>query len=124
MLESEISAKEGRARALESERSTLAGKVSALQRSVQDFENDRQNKATELRVYENRLKLLTEMQAEFEGYNYAVKKLLKLSAQGSALSKNIVGVVASLIKVPERLNLSTILNRTISAAQPSCQSLP
>ncbi len=103
LLESEISAKEGRSRALESERSTLAGKVSALQRSVQDFENDRQNKATELRVYENRLKLLTEMQAEFEGYNYAVKKLLKLSAQGSALSKNIVGVVASLIKVPERL---------------------
>ncbi len=102
-LETEISIKEGRAKSLEDERATRAGKVSALSRQLQDFESNKQNKTTELKVYENRLKLLTEMQAEFEGYNYAVKKLLKLSSQGSALSKNIVGVVASLIKVPENL---------------------
>lgn len=102
LLEADISAKQGKATALENDRSELAGKVSLLQRKLQDFEGDKQNKTTELKVYENRLKLLTEMQAEFEGYNYAVKKLLKLATQNAALSKNIVGVVASLIKVPER----------------------
>lgn len=102
LLEAEISAKQGKASALEKNRGELAGKVSLLQRKLQDFEGDKQNKNTELKVYENRLKLLTEMQAEFEGYNYAVKKLLKLATQNEALSKHIVGVVASLIKVPEK----------------------
>ena len=102
LLEAEISAKQGKASALEKDRGELAGKVSLLQRKLQDFEGGKQNKNTELKVYENRLKLLTEMQAEFEGYNYAVKKLLKLATQNEALSKHIVGVVASLIKVPEK----------------------
>ena len=87
---------------LNSEKTLLSGKVASLQRQLQDFETNRQNKTTELKVFENRLKLLSEMQAEFEGYNYAVKKLLKLNAQGTEISKNIVGVVASLIKVPEK----------------------
>ncbi len=102
LLEAEISAKQCKASALEKDRGELAGKVSLLQRKLQDFEGGKQNKNTELKVYENRLKLLTEMQAEFEGYNYAVKKLLKLATQNEALSKHIVGVVASLIKVPEK----------------------
>ncbi len=87
---------------LNSEKTLLSGKVASLQRQLQDFETNRQNRTTELKVFENRLKLLSEMQAEFEGYNYAVKKLLKLNAQGTEISKNIVGVVASLIKVPEK----------------------
>ena len=103
LLQADISAKQGKASTLEEDRSNLAGKVSILQRKLQDFEGEKQNKVTELKVYENRLKLLTEMQAEFEGYNYAVKKLLKLATQNAGLSKNIVGVVASLIKVPEKL---------------------
>lgn len=102
LVKADLTDKQSQAERLESERGALAGKVSLLQRQLQDFEGEKQNKVTELKVYENRLKLLTEMQAEFEGYNYAVKKLLKLAAQNSALSKNIVGVVASLIKVPER----------------------
>ncbi len=101
-LEEQLKTKQALASKLESERSTLAGKLGVLQNSLKECETVRQNKATELKVFENRLKLLTEMQAEFEGFGYAVKKLLKLSSQGSALSKNIVGVVASLIKVPEK----------------------
>ncbi len=101
-LESEIFEKEKKAASMEGERSDIAGKINQISNSLRDHESERQNKATELKVFENRLKLLTEMQAEFEGFGYAVKKLLKLASQGSALSKNIVGVVASLIKVPEK----------------------
>ncbi len=97
-----LSQTSGALSATEKEHGEAAAKLALLTSRLQEFENDRQNKATELKVFENRLKLLSEMQAEFEGYNYAVKKLLKLSTTSSALSKNIVGVVASLIKVPEK----------------------
>lgn len=97
-----LSQKEGAYNISEKEYGESLAKSTLLASRLQDFENDRQNKATELKVYENRLKLLTEMQAEFEGYNFAVKKLLKLASASNSLSKNIVGVVASLIKVPEK----------------------
>ena len=97
-----LSQKEGAYAISEKEYGESLAKSTLLASRLQDFENDRQNKATELKVYENRLKLLTEMQAEFEGYNFAVKKLLKLASASNSLSKNIVGVVASLIKVPEK----------------------
>ena len=42
------------------------------------------------------------MQAEFEGYAYSVKKILKESERNSALSSKMVGVLASLIKVPAK----------------------
>ena len=102
-LQSQLSSKQGAANALEQERATKAGKVTSLSKQLAEFDSVRQNKMTELRVYENRFKLLTEMQAEFEGYNYAVKKLLKLQSQASPLARHIVGVVASLIKVPEKV---------------------
>lgn len=101
-IASQLSQTQGALEASEKEYGEALAKSTLLASRLQEFENDRQNKATELKVYENRLKLLTEMQAEFEGYNFAVKKLLKLTAASSPLSKNIVGVVASLIKVPEK----------------------
>lgn len=101
-LMASLSQKEGAYAISEKEYGESLAKSTLLASRLQDFENDRQNKATELKVYENRLKLLTEMQAEFEGYNFAVKKLLKLASVSNSLSKNIVGVVASLIKVPEK----------------------
>lgn len=101
-LMASLSQKEGAYAISEKEYGESLAKSTLLASRLQDFENDRQNKATELKVYENRLKLLTEMQAEFEGYNFAVKKLLKLASASNSLSKNIVGVVASLIKVPEK----------------------
>ena len=42
------------------------------------------------------------MQNEYEGYSYAVKKLLRESEKNTFIKRNIVGVVASLIKVPEK----------------------
>lgn len=101
-LSAQSSQTSGALSSTEKESGEVMAKASILSKRLQEFENDRQNKATELKVFENRLKLLSDMQAEFEGYNYAVKKLLKLSANANSLSKNIVGVVASLIKVPEK----------------------
>ncbi len=78
----------------------VASKNFISTKKLRDLENDKANLATQIKVYENRRKLLLEMQAEFEGYAYAVKKILKDSERNSALKSKMVGVLASLIKVP------------------------
>lgn len=47
----------------------------------------------------NRKTLLQNLQANYEGYQFAVKRLLKDSKDNSALSKSIMGVVANIIDV-------------------------
>ena len=49
---------------------------------------------------QQRLRLLEDMQKEYEGYNGSVKRLLFDAEKNAELKKKIVGVVASLIKVP------------------------
>lgn len=70
--------------------------------SLKELENEKFNTSTQIKVYENRKKLLTDLQNEYEGYSFAVKKLLRESERNNEIKKNIFGVVASLIKVPEK----------------------
>ena len=72
------------------------------EQNLKALENEKANINTQIKVYENRKKLLTDLQNEYEGYSYAIKKLLRESEKNAQLKKNIVGVVASLIKVPEK----------------------
>ena len=81
---------------------SLASGNYILERRLKDLDNEKANLNTQIKVFENRKKLLTDLQNEYEGYSYAVKKLLRESDKNSYIKKNIVGVVASLIKVPEK----------------------
>ncbi len=78
----------------------ISGRIFVATRDIGDLENERANMITQVKVYENRKKLLAEMQAEYEGYAYSVKKILKESEKNSAIKNKMVGVLASLIKVP------------------------
>jgi chromosome segregation protein len=49
---------------------------------------------------ENRKKMLEEMQKEFDGFHYSVKKVLQDAEKNASLKQKIVGVVANLITVP------------------------
>lgn len=80
----------------------LSSKNYLAESKLRALENERANTTTQVKVYENRKKLLSELQAEYEGYSYAIKKLLKESEKNSALKSKIVGVVASLIQVPQK----------------------
>lgn len=80
----------------------LTAKTYLDERRIKELENEKANAVTQAKVYENRKKLLMEMQAEYEGYAYSVKKILKDSERNSALKNNMVGVIASLIKVPQK----------------------
>ncbi len=80
----------------------LSSKSYLAESKLRNLENEKANTITQIKVYENRKKLLSELQAEYEGYSYAIKKLLKESEKNSALKSRIVGVVASLIQVPQK----------------------
>ncbi|MBQ8845164.1 MAG: chromosome segregation protein SMC [Clostridia bacterium] len=80
----------------------ISGKSFLAEKRLREIENNRANTTTQIKVYENRKKLLTEMQTEYEGYANSVKKLLKECEKNLEFKEKIVGVLASLIKVPEK----------------------
>ena len=77
-------------------------RVDSLISEISDEEQEKHNISARIQVYENRRKLLSDMQAEYEGYAYAVKKLLKEAEKNSGIKSRMVGVLASQIKVPEK----------------------
>ena len=76
--------------------------VELKEKKLKGNETELANTVTQIKVIENRKKLLTEMQADYEGYAYSVKKLLKEGERNTVLKSKMVGVVATLIKVPEK----------------------
>ena len=80
----------------------LSLKVELKDKKLKETESEIGNATTQIKVLENRKKLLTEMQADYEGYAYSVKKILKESEKNIDLKSKMVGVVASLINVPEK----------------------
>ncbi len=54
----------------------------------------------------NRRNILVNLQADFEGYQYAVKRLLQESKNNSKLSSAIKGVVGNIISVDEKFSLA------------------
>ena len=82
------------------EQEEISGRIFVATKDIAEMENEKANITTQVKVYENRRKLLTEMQAEYEGYAQSVRKILKESEKNSAFNSKMVGVLASLIKVP------------------------
>lgn len=76
--------------------------ISALEEDIDNLNKKRNDASTKIQVYENRKRILEEMQAEHEGYAGSVKKLLKESERNEEFRKNMVGTLASLITVPEK----------------------
>ena len=73
----------------------LGDEASALQDRVMRMQNEKQQR-------DSRLKLLREMQRDYEGYNNSVKQVL-MQARRQGDSAGVHGVVADLIHVPARL---------------------
>ncbi len=101
-IKAELEEKEKDLSSLKTEVDALASQNYIHERKIKELENEKANTITQIKVYENRKKLLTDLQNEYEGYSYAVKKLLKEGDRNSIIKDKIVGVVASLIKVPEK----------------------
>ena len=98
----EIEENSGEYSALVQEYSKLKVLEVNINAKIKQSEQNLHNLNAKIQVYENRKRLLEEMQAEFEGYGNAVKRLLKESEKNTAIKDKMVGVLASLIKVPEK----------------------
>ena len=70
---------------------------------LKKLENELPDLRSELSAYAQRQKILIEMQADYEGFNGTVKRLLKDASANRELKEEIVGVVATLMKVPAHL---------------------
>ena len=77
-------------------------KQESLTQDIKTAQEERYRANSKLQVYENRKNMLEEMQKEYDGYQYAVKKLLKESEKNANIKSKMMGVLASLINVPEK----------------------
>ncbi len=84
-------------------------KLEVIKRQLLDYNkrkqqivDDYQDLQTTLASFVSRHKLLSEMQTDYEGFAYSVKKLMQDAEKNKELKDKIVGVVANLIKVPEK----------------------
>lgn len=68
---------------------------------IKELEQNLNSVNSNIVTTENRIKMLDEMVKEYEGFNGSVKRLLNDVAKNNTLKDSIVGVVASLIKVPQ-----------------------
>jgi len=101
-LKDTLSVQEKELQEIKSQAENLSSANYIEERALKDLENEKFNTSTQIKVYENRKKLLTDLQNDYEGYSFAVKKLLKEGERNPEIKKNIFGVVASLIKVPQK----------------------
>lgn len=72
----------------------------------QDIFDETQELQTALASVVSRYKLLSEMQSDYDGFAYSVKKLMQDANKNFALKSKIIGIVANLIKVPEKFQIA------------------
>ena len=98
---SELESEREQARALSEQAERTAQEVRSLTEENTRLNNEIAEMNVQLKQRDSRLKLLREMQRDYEGYNNSVKQVL-LQARKMPNS-GVHGVVADLIHVPERL---------------------
>lgn len=93
-----------------SERNKILSTISELEKiknecnaKISSYEDETRRLADEVNNKKSRYKFLVETENEFEGYNKAVKEVLSKCQRDVSFGKNVYGAVASLIKVPAKL---------------------
>ena len=126
--------------ALEKEKIECEQKQNEAQRIGQKAQAHIEEQETHIRRIQNevdecnmKLRVLSDMKEEYEGYFASVRRLLRDARQNSALNKGIVGVLAELIHVPQALEtaveialgaaLQNIVTQDEAAAKMAIQHL-
>jgi len=95
------------ARKAEETHQDLAKQNDKLQQDLSDYQqklretNEKISQtSSNIQILQNRKKVLEDMQRDFEGYNYTVKRLMQDSKHQKELQEKIVGLVASCMTIP------------------------
>ncbi|MFQ6752551.1 MAG: chromosome segregation protein SMC [Clostridia bacterium] len=87
---------------LELEQSKLNAEILELNDKVEEKSNEIYALKTSISNDTNRMNILSNMQMDYEGYQYAVKRLMQESKKNPTISKAIKGVVANIISVDSK----------------------
>lgn len=85
--------------------------------------------ATNLKLKTDRLNLIKNLKADFEGYSQSVQKLLKASKTEQKIAKNIVGIIGQLISVPKEyetaieISLGSSIHNVVTQSEQEAQEL-
>lgn len=74
--------------------------ILSLQEKVRENGEKLNNTSSNVQILQNRKKVLEDMQKDFDGYNYSVKRLMQDSKSQRELRDRIVGLVASTMVIP------------------------
>lgn len=80
--------------------STLQQQILEYQLNLKETNEKISQSASNIQILQNRKKVLEDMQRDFEGYNYTVKRLMQDSKNQKDLRDRIVGLVASCMTIP------------------------
>ena len=84
---------------------TISGtneKISTLNSELEELNTNIYNLKSSISNDTNRMNILTNLQADFEGYQFAVKRLLQDSKNNSKLNSAIKGVIGNIINVDSK----------------------
>jgi chromosome segregation protein len=87
---------------LKTQADLLTSKYNEYAVKLKEAEEDLSALNSKYHSYDSKFRLMSDMQAEYEGYSYTVKKLLQDSAYNEQLKLQIVGVIANLMSVPQK----------------------
>ena len=85
---------------LEKQNNELQSKIQNIQNQLRETHEKINQSASNIQILQNRKKVLEDMQKDFEGYNYTVKRLMQDSQHQKELRDRIVGLVASCMTIP------------------------
>lgn len=85
---------------LEKQNNDLQAKIQNTQNQLREINEKINQSASNIQILQNRKKVLEDMQKDFEGYNYTVKRLMQDSQHQRELKERIVGLVASCMTIP------------------------
>lgn len=86
----------------------------ALADSIRNLQAQTTELYSTVLVQENRRRMLVEYQQEYEGFAFAVKRILKDAETDSALRNKFIGVLANLVQVPN--NFETAIEVALGGA--------
>ena len=85
---------------LQQQHNELQGKIQGVQNQLKETNDKINQSASNIQILQNRKKVLEDMQKDFEGYNYTVKRLMQDSQHQRELQEKIIGLVASCMTIP------------------------
>ncbi|MBQ8425490.1 MAG: chromosome segregation protein SMC [Clostridia bacterium] len=104
--EGEIENLESKIEEKNEERKNIIEEINDLNNQIADFGDEIEQKKADYHTGLSKFNVLSEMKEYNEGFIIGVKRLLEQAQDGSSIGGKVIGVVASLMKVPQKYEVA------------------